>query len=68
MYVKVRDKTKGEGRMYLDGDLLIQENFTFKRDDLLRSVLIGQEAFQVTKYLTLLCFISDSSYLGSLFV
>ena len=48
MHVKVRDKNKGEGRMYLDGDLLIQENFTFKQDGLLRSVLIGQEEFQVT--------------------
>ncbi|ROT62341.1 putative neuronal pentraxin-1-like [Penaeus vannamei] len=46
-YCQVRDVTSGEGRVYLDGDLIIRDPayFTENRDE--RKVILGQDEFKV---------------------
>nr|XP_045595243.1 uncharacterized protein LOC123756207 [Procambarus clarkii] len=42
---QVRDTSGGEGRVYMDGQLLIRDNFTFQVDNAVRDVIIGQDEF-----------------------
>ncbi|XP_069192750.1 uncharacterized protein [Procambarus clarkii] len=44
-YCHVRDTSGGEGRVYMDGQLLIRDNFTFQVDNAVRDVIIGQDEF-----------------------
>lgn len=37
----------GEGRVYLDGTLIVKENVTFTADPYIRDVIIGQDEFKV---------------------
>ncbi|XP_071529468.1 uncharacterized protein [Panulirus ornatus] len=45
-YCQVRDLTSGEGRVYLDGVLLVRETVDFSIDPRKRDVIIGQDEFK----------------------
>ena len=41
--------TGGEGRVYLDGSLLVRESVSFSPDTHLRNVIMGQDEFKVNE-------------------
>ncbi|XP_076058520.1 uncharacterized protein LOC143035535 [Oratosquilla oratoria] len=45
-YCQVRDKTTGEGRIYLDGEVVVRESVTFEEDTFSRNVILGQDEFK----------------------
>nr|XP_053628974.1 uncharacterized protein LOC128686190 [Cherax quadricarinatus] len=45
-YCQVRDMTGGEGRVYLDGELIVREKVNFLADPKPRDVVIGQDQFK----------------------
>ncbi|XP_042235290.1 uncharacterized protein LOC121874999 [Homarus americanus] len=46
-YCQVRDVSGGEGRVYLDGDLIVREEVAFVTDTNTRDVVIGQDEYQL---------------------
>lgn len=45
--LQVRDMEGGEGRVYLNGELLVQESVSFPPDPNPRNVIMGQDEFKV---------------------
>lgn len=45
--LQVRDMAGGEGRVYLNGELLVRESVSFPPDPNPRNVIMGQDEFKV---------------------